>query len=89
MLFRAAQSTFQNLERGRRSLTPLQFAIIGHGTENEDFPLLYEECFGLAPGTPLGNEDRARAAGILRDTLEYWVMETDGWIPGTRSPAAP
>jgi hypothetical protein len=74
VLFRAAHSTFQNLERGPRSLTPLQFAIIGHGTENEDFPLIYEECFGLAPGTPLGNEDRARTAGILRDTIEYWVM---------------
>jgi hypothetical protein len=75
VLFRAAQSTFQNLEREGRSLTPMRFAIIGHGTENEDFPFLYEECFGLAPGTPLGNEDRARTAGILRDTLEYWVME--------------
>jgi len=73
VLFRAAQSTFHNKERGRRSLTPMQFAIIGHGTENEDFPLLYKECFGIAPGTPLGNEDRTRTAGILRDTLEYWV----------------
>lgn len=74
VLFRAAQSSFLNLERARRSLTPMQFAIIGHGQENEDFPLLYEECFGLPPGTPLGNDDRARTAGILRDTLEYWVM---------------
>jgi hypothetical protein len=85
VLFRAAQSTFQNLERGPRSLTPLQFAIIGHGPENEDFPLLYDECFGLAPGTPLGNEDRARAAGILRDTLEYWVMEQ---MAGSLEPGA-
>jgi hypothetical protein len=85
VLFRAAQSTFQNLERDRKSLTPMRFAIIGHGTENEDFPLLYEECFGLAPGIPLGNEDRARAAGILRDTLEYWVMER---MAGSLEPGA-
>ena len=74
-LFRAAQSTFMNLERSRRSLTPMQFALIGPGAENEEFPLLYTECFGQPPGTPLGNEDRTRAAGILRDTLEYWVTE--------------
>jgi len=75
VLFRAAQSTFYNTERRRRSSSSLRFAIIGPGPENEDFPLLYEECFGQAPGTPLGNEDRSRAAGILRDTLEYWVTE--------------
>ena len=74
-LFRAAQSTFINQERSRRSLTSLRFAIIGPGRENQDFPLLYRECFGESPGTPLGNEDRTRAAGILRDTLEYWVTD--------------
>ncbi|HON81463.1 MAG TPA: DNA double-strand break repair nuclease NurA [Methanoregulaceae archaeon] len=72
-LFRAAQSTFNDLERTRRSISPLQVAVIGPGKENEDFPGLYEECFGQIPGTPLGNEDRSRAAGILRDTLEYWI----------------
>ena len=72
-IFRAAQSTFRNLERTRRSISPMQVAVIGPEKENEDFQGLYEECFGQAPGTPLGNEDRSRAAGILRDTLEYWV----------------
>jgi hypothetical protein len=85
VIFRSAQSTFQNLERGWRSLTPIQFAIIDHGQENEDFPILYEECFGLSPGTPLGNEDRARTAGVLRDTLEYWVM---GKMAGSLEPGA-
>jgi hypothetical protein len=75
VLFRAAQCTFYGRERGRRSLSPLTFAIIGPGVENQDFPGLYRECFGQVPGTPLGNEDRTRAAGILRDTLEYWVAE--------------
>jgi len=75
VLFRAAQSSFYDLERSRRSLTPEKFAIIGPGVENLDFPVLYEECFGEAPGTPLGNDDRTKAAGILRDTLEYWVAE--------------
>jgi hypothetical protein len=77
-VFRAAQSTFRNrekLERSLRSVSPLQFAVIGPGEENVDFPRVYRECFGRSPGTPLGNEDRARAAGILRDTLEFWVTE--------------
>ncbi len=30
----------------------------------------------MIPGTPVGNEDRTRAAGILRDTVEYWVTQT-------------
>jgi len=77
VVFRAAQSTFCNLERSRRSLTPLKFAMIGsEDTINLDFPLLYEECFGVLPGTPVENRDRTRAAAILRDTVEYWVTET-------------
>lgn len=74
-VFRAAQSTFRDNERGRRSGTDLKFAVIGPGRENRDFPDLYLECFGEPPGNPLGNEDRSKAAGILRDTLEFWVME--------------
>jgi hypothetical protein len=74
-LFRAAQCTFRDLERTRRSVTPLQVAVIGPGEENDDFAGLYEECFGQVPGIPLRNEDRSRAAGILRDTLEYWITE--------------
>ena len=85
VLFRAAQSTFRNLERARRSLSPLKCAIIGPGVENQDFPILYRECFGQAPGTPLGNEDRSKAAGILRDTLEYWVAEQ---MAGSLEPGA-
>ena len=75
VLFRAAQCTFFNMERTKRSISSLQFAVIGPGIDNEDFPVLYQECFGQAPGTPLKNEDRVRAAGILRDTLEYSVTE--------------
>jgi hypothetical protein len=58
--------------------------MIGPGTENEDFPLFYEKCFGIPPGTPLGNDDRVKASGILRDTLEYWVMRemADSLQPG-------
>lgn len=74
-LFRAAQSTFFHQQRAGRSLSPIRFSLIGPGAENEDFPALYEECFGEAPGTPLGNEDRVKTSGVLRDTLEYWVME--------------
>lgn len=73
---RAAQSTFRDMERTRRSVTPLHFALIGPEEENQDFPVLYADCFGQPPGKPLSNEDIARAAEILRDTVEYWVTET-------------
>lgn len=74
-LFRAARTTFRDMERTKRSLTPFRFSLIGPEAENPDFPELYAECFGEPPGTPLSNEDISKAAGILRDTLEYWVME--------------
>jgi len=73
---RAAQTTFLNMERTRRSITPMTFALIGPEEENADFPVLYADCFGCPPGKPLKNEDISRAAGILRDTVEYWVTET-------------
>ena len=73
---RAAQTTFVNMERSRRSVTPMTFALIGPEEENQDFPVLYADCFGHPPGKPLSNEDITRAAGILRDTVEYWVTET-------------
>lgn len=71
---RAAQSTFSGMDRVRRSLTPLHLALIGNEDEIEDFISLYLECFGQRPGIPLQNDDRNRTAGILRDTVEYWVM---------------
>lgn len=73
---RAAQTTFCTVERTRRSVTPMTFALIGPEEENQDFPVLYADCFGHPPGKPLKNDDIARAAGILRDTVEYWVTET-------------
>lgn len=75
-IVRAAQTTFVDMERSRRSVTPMKFAIIGPDEENADFPVLYADCFGHPPGKPLSNEDISRAAGILRDTVEYWVTET-------------
>ncbi len=75
VLFRAAQTTFLENQRNRRSLSPLSFALIGPGIENHDFCSLYNECFGEDPGTSLKNDDRTKAAGVLRDTVEYWVTE--------------
>ncbi|MDD1673927.1 MAG: DNA double-strand break repair nuclease NurA [Methanomicrobiales archaeon] len=74
-ILRAAQTTYWDMKRFRRSLTPLKFALIGPETENQIFPELYRSCFGQVPGTPLANDDKSRAAAILRDTLEYWVTE--------------
>jgi hypothetical protein len=73
---RAAQTTFVNMERKGRSVTPMTFALIGPEEENQDFPVLYTDCFGHPPGKPLDNEDISRTAGVLRDTVEYWVTET-------------
>ncbi|MDD1686424.1 DNA double-strand break repair nuclease NurA [Methanoregula sp.] len=72
---RAAQTTFVDMERKRRSVTPMRFPLIGPDEENQDFPVLYADCFGQPPGKTLSNEDISRAAGILRDTVEYWVTE--------------
>jgi hypothetical protein len=73
---RAAHTTFIDMERSRRSVTPMTFALIGPEEENQDFPVLYADCFGHPPGKPLANDDISRAAGVLRDTVEYWVTET-------------
>ncbi len=73
---RAAHTTFIDMERSRRSVTPMTFALIGPEEENQDFPVLYADCFGHPPGKPLVNKDISRAAGVLRDTVEYWVTET-------------
>ena len=73
---RAAETMFRDMERTRRSVTPLHFSLIGPEEENQDFPVLYADCFGQPPGKPLKNEDSARAAEVLRDTVEYWVTET-------------
>ena len=40
--------------------------------------VLYADCFGHPPGKPLPNEDIARAAGILRDTLRVLGDRKDG-----------
>jgi len=72
---RAARTTYIGNERSRRSVTPMTFATIGPGEENADFSVLYADCFGYPPGKPLSNEDVSRAAGVLRDTIEYWVTE--------------
>jgi hypothetical protein len=72
---RAAQTTFRDMERTRRSVTPMSFALIGPEEENQDFPVIYADCFGHPPGKPLDNEDITRAAGVIRDTVEYWVTE--------------
>ena len=79
--FRAAQSTYDNLARSNRSVSPLKLAMIGPGVENRDFPGLYRDCFNEKPGTPVENEDRSRASSILRDTIEILDHRNDGWLP--------
>ena len=72
---RAAQTTFTDMKRTRRSITHLKFALLGPEPESTDFLTHYFECFGEVPGKPLLTEDKEAASGIVRDTFEYWVTE--------------
>jgi len=70
---RAAETGFEQGIRQSRTVTPLSVFMIGPDEVNPDFPLIFEEYFGMPPGTPLSNEDPSDAASVLRDTLEYHV----------------
>ena len=72
---RAAQTTFSAGERSSRAATPLMLVTIGPGHRNTDFDELYQECFGTPPHKALDNSDPERATAILRDTLEYFVLQ--------------
>jgi len=70
---RAAETGFEHGIRLTRSVTPLSVFMIGPEEVNPDFPILFQEYFGMPPGTPLSNEDSSVAASVLRDTLEYQI----------------
>jgi hypothetical protein len=70
---RAAECTFAADRRVHRSVTPLRIVSIGPEPTNRDFSTLYQECFAEVPEAQLENEDRARAAAVIRDLLEYWT----------------
>jgi hypothetical protein len=72
---RAARSTFAKNERAGRAATPLTLVTIGPGHRNTDFDELFRECFGDLPHKGLDNADPERASAVLRDTLEYWVVQ--------------
>ncbi len=72
---RAARTTFTGNERAGRAITPLTLVTIGPGHRNTDFDELFRECFGVPPHKGLDNADPERASAILRDTLEYWVVQ--------------
>jgi hypothetical protein len=70
---RAGETGFEHGIRYSRTVTPLSVFMIGPDEVNPDFPLMFQEYFGMPPGTPLSNEDPSDAASVLRDTLEYHV----------------
>jgi len=70
---RAAHTTFSGGERLSRAITPLRIVTIGPEHENEDYPILMKECFGIVPAKGLKNKDVLRVSAVLRDTLEYGV----------------
>ncbi|WP_321507450.1 DNA double-strand break repair nuclease NurA [uncultured Methanoregula sp.] len=78
----AARTTFLANERHNRASTPLTLVTIGPGHRNLDFPVMFEECFGVPPHKGLDNSDLEKAVNALRDTLEYWVTrETAKTLP--------
>ncbi len=75
--FRAVVSLFNENQRIKRGMTPIKFNFIGSGEYNDDFPKLFNECFGKDPGTRLSNADPYKVNSVVRDTLEYFVsLET-------------
>jgi hypothetical protein len=72
-LLRAAACGFSEGERKFRSLTPLRLATLGREARDGSFSGLYRECFGTDPEATVRDDEPERTAGIMRDTLEYWV----------------
>ena len=73
VLVRAAVCGFSGSSRRYRALTPLRLLTIGREARDGTFSGLYRECFGTDPGATVRDDEPARTAGILRDTLEYRV----------------
>ncbi|QSZ67944.1 DNA double-strand break repair nuclease NurA [Methanofollis aquaemaris] len=71
VLVRAVETTFSGGRRAHAGETPLRAFRIGPETENPAYGDLYAACFESTPLRSLENEDRSRAASVLRDTLEY------------------
>jgi hypothetical protein len=72
-LLRAAACGFSGDARVFRSVTPLRLVTLGQEARDGSFSGLYRECFGTDPDTGVRDDEPGRTAGILRDTLEYWV----------------
>ncbi|HXW98311.1 MAG TPA: DNA double-strand break repair nuclease NurA, partial [Methanomicrobiales archaeon] len=68
-----APMVFPGATRKFRSVTPLRLATLGQEAKHGSFASLYRECFGTDPEATVDDDEPARTAGILRDTLEYWV----------------
>ena len=72
-LLRAAVCGFASGARSFRSVTPLRPATLGQEARDGSFSGLYRECFGADPDSGIRDDEPERTAGIMRDTLEYWV----------------
>ncbi|MDD1667717.1 MAG: DNA double-strand break repair nuclease NurA [Methanomicrobiales archaeon] len=73
VLLRAAACGFSAGARTFRAVTPLRLVTLGQEARDASFSGLYRECFGTDPDTGIRDDEPERTAGILRDTLEYWV----------------
>jgi len=72
-LLRAAACGFSAGARQFRSVTPLRLVTLGQEARDGSFSGLYRECFGTDPEATVRDDEPARTAGVMRDTLEYWV----------------
>jgi hypothetical protein len=81
---RAAESTFSGGARARRRITPIRVMQVRPEPDCQAYRDLYRECFGADPLSGLDAEDIARAATVIRDTVEYWTARQalEGLEPG-------
>jgi hypothetical protein len=70
-LLRAAACGFSDGTRQFRSVTPIRPVTLGQEARDGSFSGLYHECFGTDPEATVRDDEPARTAGIMRDTLEY------------------
>jgi hypothetical protein len=71
VLLRAAACGFSDGTRQFRSVTPIRTVTLGQEARDGSFSGLYHECFGTDPEATVRDDEPARTAGVMRDTLEY------------------
>jgi len=70
---RASVSAYAGRTRLCHRTTPLHVVTVNPGAGNEDFDVLFYDCFHCQPKAHLDHDDPVRNTAVMRDTLEYWA----------------